>query len=145
MKKIERITKRIESDKDILKGINNVSFYGIERFIDDGIRYIKAIKEGRMINNIEKVSASGMSRTMKFLSCEKGKNNGEYYYCNYFAFFKSLGFQVVGDRSHYFRIHGCGMDMVFHTNYTNIHVLHRLGFLNKKECDHLAQQTPTTI
>ena len=96
-----------------------------------------------MINSIDSVSSSGMSRTIKFLSCEKSKTN--FYYRNYFGFFLALGYTPKNDRSNYFRISGCGMDMIFHTNYTIIHRLTRLGFLTKKECSILAQKTPSTI
>ena len=58
---------------------------------------------------------------------------------------KTLGFSPANKNSNYFRIYGCGMDMIFHTNYTIIHKLARLGFLNKKECESLAQNTPQTI
>jgi hypothetical protein len=59
--------------------------------------------------------------------------------------FTILGFTKSRSNDFYFSIGGCGMDMIFHTNYTIIHRLHRLGFINKKQCDFLAQQTPTTI
>lgn len=143
MKKLEKIKLNINSDKEIDKRLKGEIYYSQDRFICDAERYIKAIKEGRMICSIEKVSASGMSRTIKFLSCEKGSRN--YIYLNYFAFFQTLGFSPASKRSHYFRIHGCGMDMIFHTNYTIIHKLQRLGFIDKKRCESLAQMTPLVI
>ena len=144
MKTLVNIKKSIENDKSLMKKLNSMQYYNIDSFISDAKSYIKAIKQGRMINSIDSVSASGMSRTIKFLSCEKSKNS-EFYYRNYFQFFKSLGYSLKNNNSNYFRIHGCGMDMIFHTNYTNIHVLQRLGFLSKKECSVLAQKTPSTI
>ena len=45
----------------------------------------------------------------------------------------------------YFTIGGCGMDMIFHTNYTIIHRLYKLGFMTKKECEKLCQMTPSII
>ena len=140
MKKIERIKQRIEADKEISKRLRSEEYYSQNQFISDCERYIKAIKEGRVINSIGSVSSSGMSRTIKFLAPEKTT-----YGYNFFAMFRTLGFSPVGKYGDYFRISGCGMDMVFHTNYTNIHKLFRLGFINKKQCEHLAQQTPTTI
>lgn len=144
MRKNDRIKQNIANNKEISKKLQNESFYSEDQFIKDAERYIKAIKEGRMICNIDKVSASGMSRTLKFLSCGKG-SQGNYMYLNYFVFFRILGFSPADSHSHYFRIHGCGMDMVFHTNYTIIHQLHRLGFISKKQCSNLAQQTPNCI
>ena len=143
MKKLERLTANILKDKELTKKINSEPYSGIEDFIRNAQRYIRAIKEGRMCCIIDKVSASGMSRTLKFVECNGTKSGGFGYY-NFYLLFKILGFEKVRD-SDCFRVHGCGMDMVFHTNYTIIHKLHRLGFINNKQCDHLAQQTPTTI
>lgn len=140
-KKHQRIQLKIESNKEVLKDLNKVSHYELERFIEDGIRYIKAIQQGRMINCIGSVSSSGMSRTIKFMECGKGKYNHNY--LNFFAFFKGLGYNP--DNNGYSRISGCGMDMIFYTNYTIIHRLQRLGFISKKQCSKLAQQTPQTI
>lgn len=143
MTKLERITLNVKNNAEISKRLRVESFYSVEQFVNDANRYVKAIKEGRMINSIGKVSSSGMSRTIKFLSCEGSKNR--YNYRNYFAFFRILGYSPENKMSHYFRIGGCGMDMIFNTNYNNIRLLHRLGFITKKECDKLAQMTPTTI
>jgi hypothetical protein len=59
---------------------------------------------------------------------------------NFYAFFGALGFTESGNG---FRISGCGMDMVFHTNYSIIHKLQKLGFIDMKKRDVLAQKTPT--
>ena len=125
------ILKNIENDKEIKK-IEYFDFY------DNAIRYIKAIKQGRMLCSINTVARSGMSRTLKFMEFEKSN------VYNFHAFFRALGFNQVKD-SDYFRIHGCGMNMVFHTNYTIIHRLYRLGFLSYEECSNLAQLTPKCI
>lgn len=125
--------------------LSNVPEYGsseVDRFIDYAKRYIKAIKDKRMICNIETVSASGMSRTLKFISCEKDTNG--YYYASYFQMFKQLGFTPV-KASNYFRVNGCGMDMVFATNYEIINNLYKLGLMTEKECRKLCQMTPSTI
>ena len=146
MKKKERILKNIAENKELQKGMSRLGIYSDERFYEDAIRYIKAIKEGRVICNIDTVSSSGMSRTISFLECTRSRYSKgiRYMYLNFFAFFKALGYQEVPNK-HTFRIHGCGMDMIFYTNYTNIHGLHRLGFITRKQCDYLAQQTPTVI
>ncbi len=139
--KIERITRNVEANKEIQSNIGE--YYSTERFIKDGFRYIKAIKEGRMINSIASVAPSGMSRNIKFLECAK-MEKGRYQYLNFFAFFKALGY-TESRKDHYFKINGCGMDMIFHTNYTNIHTLEQLGFISRKQCNSLAQDTPQTI
>lgn len=145
MTQIEKIKENIDSNKEISKRLKNESYYNQDQFINDAKRYIKALKEGRMICSIDKVSASGMSRTIKFLSCEKRSIDKSYIYLNYFAFFCTLAFSPADKNSHYFRISGCGMDMIFHTNYTIIHTLCDLGFINKEQCRYLAQQTPGVI
>jgi hypothetical protein len=133
MKKVTEI-----KDKEVLKAISKNEYYSQERFIEDAKAYIKAIKERRMLCVITNVSPSGMSRSLKFHSYEKS------YYRQYWAFFKALGYREAKDRNA-FVINGCGMDMIFHTNYTIIHRLFRLGFITKVECDDLAQQTPTNL
>ena len=145
MKNIKTITKNINTDKEVLKGINKLNHYSIEQFINDSKRYIKAIKEERVICSIGSVSSSGMSRTIKFLAPEKNKERKCFQYYNFFCLFSSLGFSVANSKSDYFRINGCGMDMIFHTNYSIIHKLGRLGFLNKKEVETLCQKTPQVI
>ena len=105
-------------------------------------RYIKAIKQGRMICAIDRVSASGMSRNIKFLECAKGKDR--YHYLTFWELFCILGYTNVKNTDT-FRIGGCGMDMIFHTNYSIIHQLKRLGFITDKTCEVLAQKTPNVI
>ena len=143
MTKEEKILSNIQKDKYL--SFKKVNYYDCKDFLKNAKTYIKAIKENRMICNIGSVSNSGMSRTIKFMSCEKSNSTPKkYYYRNYWSFFKVLGYPEV-KKSGYFRIQGCGMDMIFHTNYSIIHDLERLGFINKKECDNLAQQTPPVI
>lgn len=127
---------------EVIKNIGKQSYYDAERFTADAKRYIKAIKEGRMINSIGSVSNSGMSRTIKFVEMNKlGKQCRIY---NFFVFFKVMGYTPV-KQSDYFRINGCGMDMIFATNYNIIHNLHRMRFMNKAQCNTCAQMTPSTI
>lgn len=146
MTKKERIIKNIMADKEVMKQIDQYSYYTTERFHADCVRYIKAIKEGRVICSIGSVSSSGMSRTIKFLECSRNVSfPNKYYYYNFFALFRALGFTQARSSRDYFSISGCGMDMIFHTNYTIIHKLHRLGFIDKKQCSSLAQDTPTVI
>lgn len=139
---MKNVLKNVEADKNIMKNIQKLNYYETKNFVDDAQAYIKAIKERRMLCVIKKVSSSGMSRNIKFNSCEKRKNN--YNYRQYICLFKALGYTEV-KQTDSFRIGGCGMDMIFHTNYSIIHVLKRLGFLTKEECAELAQMTPTVL
>jgi len=108
-----------------------------ESFIDNVYRYIKATKQNRLICNIDTVSRSGMSRTMKFVEMNK---NG--YLLNYYDMLKVLGFNFKDD---YMKISGCGMDMVFATHYNIINDFKRLGFITKKTCSVLEQKTPNKL
>lgn len=135
----------LEANKEFQKNLKKLSHHTSESFLRDARQYVKAIKEGRMICTIGSVSSSGMSRTMKFVSCEKGIKGGRNWYSNYFCLFVALGFTESRAKDHYFSIGGCGMDMVFHTNYTIIHRLHRFGIITKKECESLCQMTPGVI
>lgn len=146
-----RIFNRIMNNKELLKSIDKTMSYGttpieekVLNFMDNANAYIKAIKEKRMINSIDSVSRSGMTRNIKFLSCEKNTSTS-FYYRNYFALFVALGYSPANQRSHYFKISGCGMDMIFHTNYSNMHNFKTLGFISAKQCANLSQMTPSTI
>lgn len=141
--KTATIEAKIQKDKHLLKDIQKVSYYDIERFIQDAQRYIKAIKEKRMVCIIQSVSNSGMSRTIRFLAPEKNKNIKEFQYLNFYAFFLALGYTPVKHDG--FRIGGCGMDMIFHTNYSIIGRLKGLGMLTKEQASKLAQMTPTVL
>jgi len=145
-KKEQVILNNIANDVDFKKGVKKLYSYTPERFLQDAKQYIKAIKERRMINSIGSVSGSGMSRTIKFLSCEKSKGkNASFWYSNYYCLFVAMGYTEARSKDHYFSISGCGMDMIFHTNYSNIHHFARLGIISKAECAELCQMTPTTI
>jgi len=120
-------------------GINNNA---IQNFESDAKNWIKAIKAGRMACVIVSVSSSGMSRKMKFNSFEGTKTKG--YFRQYLCFLQACGF-TVKKKDWAITVGGCGMDMVFHTNYTVIHKLHRIGMLSKSECAKLAQMTPVIL
>jgi hypothetical protein len=143
MKTIEIITEKLSADKSLMKYFNNDRFYDAERFISDANNYIQAIKTGRMFCIIKSVSTSGKSRVIKFNSTEINKENN-CYYRQYNCFFLALGYKE-GRKGDGFPISGCGMNMIFHTNYSIIHKLTKLGFLTKSECEKLCQQTPTCL
>ncbi len=143
MKSIATIKENIKkSSWNITKSIDKQKYYSEDQFIEDVKMYIKAIKEGRMLNTIHSVSSSGMSRVISFHSCEKNKHG--FYYRQYVSLFRALGYSK-GNTDYNFRISGCGMDMIFHTNYSNIHLFYNLGFITKIECAKLCQKTPTTL
>lgn len=116
--------------------IAKLNYYSLQDFERDVKDYIKAINERSMLCVIKSVAKSGMSRVLAFHSYQGG------YYRQYNNLFTVLGFKESASRNG-FRISGCGMDMVFHTNYIIMHKLCSLGYITKEECDVLAQQTPT--
>lgn len=128
-------------NREVLKRIEANEYYSIERFEEDAKRYIKAIKENRVICNIASVSSSGMSRRLSFL--EFGVKNKRGYQMTFYSFLNCLGYKV--DNNNTFRVDGCGMDMVFHTNYSIIRDLFNMGFINEKTCKVLEQKTPSCI
>lgn len=122
---------------------DKLNHYSNEQFIKDAKIYIKAIKERRMICLIKSVSASGMSRILKFSSCEK-YNKTNYDYRDYSCLFIALGYTEVRDKDG-FRINGCGMNMVFYTNYSIIRNLKAMGFMDEKEMRNLEQMIPNVL
>lgn len=140
---MKKVLKNIEANKEIQKNLKKLNYYDANRFISDCKTYIKAIKERRMLCIIKSVSNSGMSRVIKFSSPQKS-NDGKFYYRNYNCLFIALGYSEAKNQDG-FRINGCGMDMVFHTNYCIIHDLFRLGLINEKDKQVLAQETPACL
>ena len=63
--------QKLAANKDLQTRISKLNYYTTENFINDAKAYIKAIEQNRMLCVIGSVSNSGMSRTMKFSSCEK--------------------------------------------------------------------------
>jgi hypothetical protein len=136
----EEVIQNIMADKDLRKNILTKGS-GIDSFIENAQDYISAIHQGRMLCVIHSVSSSGMSRNLSFYSCEVDRY-GQYYYRNYRGLFRSLGYKEAKEG---FRINGCGMDMVFHTNYSNIHTFRQIGLLTAEECGSLSQKTPPVL
>lgn len=137
--------KRKETILNNIKKSYKLNEQDANYFFDCAKEYIKAIKENRMICNIEHVSKSGMSRYLTFKYLQKSKyDKNRYNLINTNFLFKTLGYRFNKNHCAFF-VGGCGMDMVFHVNYCNIHDFTKLGFLNKKECTKLSQNTPSII
>ena len=70
----------------ILKKYNKGKSYpmSLDVFIEHAQRYIQAIKEHRMICSIDKVSKSGMSRTIKFLEIKKNDTSDQHSLLNFY-------------------------------------------------------------
>jgi hypothetical protein len=143
MKTKEEILKNIEENKDLQKYFKKLYQFTNEEFYDNAMRYIKAVRENRIICSIGSVSKSGMSRNLKFMECNISPEGRTNWY-NFNAFFIATGHKK-SVRDGYFTISGAGMDMIFYTNYLIINKLGKLGFLDKEEVSSLAQNTPPVI
>lgn len=124
----------ITLSKEVLKAIAKNEYYSEESFI----------KEGRVICSVVSVSKSGMNRKLKFLSCEPSKYKDEvmHYYRQYNSMLECLGYKV---KDYSITVNGCGMNIIFHTNYSIMHNFKRMGIITDEQCSSLAQMTPTTI
>lgn len=142
MRKLEKITKNIENDKDIMRRLKNNQYYTLNDLIRDIKCYIAALRAGRLQYTVLSVSKSGMSRNITIQSCERSKwdNKIHYYYRQYNEMLKALGYTIVRGYTDAIRVAGCGMNMLFATNYSLIRSFARLGFISKQERDLLCQR-----
>lgn len=135
------ILNNVNSNKELQKNFKKLYSFTSEEFIQNAQRYIKACRENRIFCIVHSVSKSGNSRKLSFHEATFN-NNGEGNFLNFTALFTALGYSDR-NKDGEFTVSGCGMDMVFHTNYSIIHNLYNLGMLTKEECNTLAQNTPT--
>lgn len=130
--------KKVTLSKEMLKNISKNEYYSEEGFIKDCKCYIKALKSGRLQYTVTNVSKSGMSRDIFIQSYEGTMTKG--YFRTYFGMLKILGYKEASRYSSYIRVGGCGMNMLFATNYNICHDLKRIGLITKKECELLCQK-----
>ena len=142
MKKADKIINNIKVDKEIMKNINKIAYTSIESFIESVQDYIKATKENRMFSTVS-YSNSG-SVKFSFHSCEKNKKTKQYWYRQYYMLFKILGYRESKENGKFTLSFG-NMDMIFNTNYNNVHKFFKLGFINKKQLKVLCQNTPVKM
>lgn len=92
-------------------------------------RFIKALKEHRIVCSVKHVSSTGMSRTISFCEMHVGTMNRKKYgqILQFNWFISQLGYTYDKNRDG-IRVGGCGMDMVFNTLYNVAAELKRNGF-----------------
>jgi hypothetical protein len=129
--------KKVELNKEMIKVIEPMDYYTQQDFIRDCNIYIKALKSGRLQYRATNVSKSGMSRDILISSYEGSMNKG--YYRNYTLMLEVLGYKFASKYSSEIKVNGCGMNMLFATNYNIIHTFKNIGLINKKQCDILSQ------
>lgn len=120
---------------EMIKEVEKNKYYNVEMFEKDCNAYIEAVKSGRILYNVEHVSASGMSRKITIKSFEGTMEKG--YYRNYFAMLEIFGYKMNKDYT--ITVKGCGMNMLFATNYDLINQMFKMELLDKETCDTLAQ------
>ena len=130
--------KQIKLSQEVINNLKKENYYTEEAFINDAKTYIKAVKSCRIHYSVTQVSASGMSRNISIMSYEGSMSKG--YYRNCFAMLRVMGYRSADKYSHDIKVSGCGMNMLFATNYNIIHSFYRMGFINKTTCDTLAQR-----
>ena len=141
-KKIEKAALLIAASADY-KAYARKQSYAAEpqRIAERLAEFVTATAEGRLFCVISSVSKSGMSRNMAFFETAR-VGRGKYRQFNFWALFSALGYSAVSN-SDYFRIGGCGMNMVFATHYNVIHSAHAFGLITKEQCGKLSQMTPS--
>ena len=130
--------KNVVLSKEMLKNISKNEYYSQEDFIKDCKCYIKALKSGRLQYTVTHVSNSGMSRDIFIQSYEGTMTKG--YFRTYFSMLQVLGYKFASKYSSDIKIGGCGMNMLFATNYNICHDFNRMGLINDAECKILSQK-----
>lgn len=125
--------------KEIIKNISKNEYYSQEDFIKDCKCYIKALKSGRLQYTVTHVANSGMSRDILIQSFEGNMTKG--YFRTYFTMLQVLGYKEAGKYAvDSIKVSGCGMNMLFSTNYDICHDFNRIGLITKKDCKTLCQK-----
>ena len=130
--------QNITLSKDIEKRLSKEEYYTKEMLLDDIQDYIKALKEGRLQYLVMNVSQSGMNRNILIQSCEQNKTNNNFYFRQYSRMFEMLNYKL--DKDYNIRVSGCGMNMLFATNYNLIHTFKSMNIISAAEADILAQK-----
>lgn len=130
--------QEITLTKDIEKKLSKEEYYSKEMLLNDIQDYIKALKEGRLQYLVRNVSQSGMSRTILIQSCEQSKTNNSFYFRQYSRMFEMLNYKL--DKDYNIRVSGCGMNMLFATNYYLIQMFKSMNIITDAEAKILAQK-----
>ena len=130
--------QNITLSKDIEKRLSKEEYYTKEMLLDDIQDYIKALKEGRLQYLVMNVSQSGMNRNILIQSCEQSKTTNNFYFRQYSRMFEMLGYK--SDKDYYVKVSGCGMNMLFATNYYLIQTFKSMNIISESEANILAQK-----
>lgn len=103
-------------------------------------RFLKAVREHRILCNVKRVSSSGMSRVIGVYEIQNDEN-GRPHILQFNWFLGQMGW-TYSDKDNAIRVGGCGMDMIFHLLYTTVENLRYYGFdveprLEFTTCDYM--------
>ena len=130
--------QNITLPKETEKRLSKEEYYTKEMLLDDIQDYIKALKEGRLQYLVMNVSSNGMNRNILIQSCEQNKTNNNFYFRQYSRMFEMLNYKL--DKDYNIRVSGCGMNMLFATNYYLIQTFKSMNIISDSEADILAQK-----
>ena len=130
--------QNITLSKETEKRLSKEEYYTKEMLLDDTQDYIKALKEGRLQYLVMNVSSNGMSRSILIQSCEQNKTNNNFYFRQYTRMFEMLGYKL--NKDYYLKVSGCGMNMLFATNYYLIQTFKNMNIITENEAEILAQK-----
>lgn len=88
-------------------------------------RFLKAVKEHRLLCSVKHVSRNGMSRIIGVYEIQHD-DNGRPYLCQFNWFLGEIGFKY-NDDYHAIRVGGCGMDMIYNLLYNAVDKLRYYG------------------
>ena len=130
--------QNITLSKDIEKRLSKEEYYTKEMLLSDIQDYIKALKDGRLQYLVMNVSQSGMNRNILIQSCEHYKATNKFYFRQYSRMLEMLNYKL--DKNYYVKVSGCGMNMVFATNYYLIQTFKSMNIISESEANILAQK-----
>lgn len=130
--------QNITLSKEIEKRLSKEEYYTKEMLLSDIQTYIKALKEGRVQYLVISVSSNGMNRNILVQSCEQNKNTNNFYFRQFSRMFEMLGYKLNKDYN--IKVSGCGMNMLFATNYNLIRTFKNMNIISSAEAEILAQK-----
>ena len=130
--------QNITLSKETEKRLSKEEYYTKEMLLNDIQDYIKALKDGRLQYLVMNVSQSGMNRNILIQSCEQSKTNNSFYFRQYSRMFEMLNYKL--DKNYNIKVVGCGMNMLFATNYYLIQTFKSMNIVSENEANILAQK-----
>lgn len=89
-------------------------------------RFLKAVREHRLLCTVKRVSSSGMSRIIGVYEIQNDEN-GRPNILQFNWFLGQMGW-TYSNKDNAIRVGGCGMDMIYHVLYSTVNNLRYYGF-----------------